>query len=227
MLEMVANYSKSLGKRADEYADYLESKIISGIGNVTGPSSGYLLCASDSVRDKITTLKQKSEAFYQFAEQIIKLLEVAEQMDQDVADAISISRGELKYHKTMRLEDWKAKLLTLLVDIKNGSPFLATIADILGGTDIIHESLEESIKHRYECEGGKSTVKGALGNIESYSSNVGLTTTGIGVIGIFNGNDFKMLKIGLFSSSDLNYGKENGNVELKSNIKKLCQSMKF
>ena len=173
VLETVANYSKSLGKRADEYADELERKIISGIGTVTGPSSGYLLSASDSVRDKITALRQKTEAFYQFSEQIIKLLEVAEQMDQEVADAITGRRGELEHNKSLGLEDWKAKLIDLLVDIKNGSPLLATIADILGKMDATHDSLEDSIKHWYMCEGGKRAVKGAIGKIKTSCNIIG------------------------------------------------------
>lgn len=42
-----------------------------------------------------------------------------------------------------------------------------------------------------------------------------LTIIEIGVIDLFNGNEFKMLKNGLSSRLDLNYGKENGNVELR------------
>ena len=35
-LESIVHYSKALGKRAEEYSEGLESKIIRGIGNVTG-----------------------------------------------------------------------------------------------------------------------------------------------------------------------------------------------
>ena len=43
ILESIAKDSKSLGKRAEEYAESLDSKIISGIENITGPSTGYLM----------------------------------------------------------------------------------------------------------------------------------------------------------------------------------------
>ncbi len=220
-LEAVANHSKSLGKRADEYAADLERKIISGISTVTGPSSGYLLSASDSVRDKITALKQKSQAFYQFAEQIMKLLEVAEQMDREVADAITGRRGELEHHKSLRLEDWKAKLIELLVDIKNGSPPLSTIADLLGGMAAIHESLEDSIKHWYETEAGKRKGKGAIGKLETHSNIAGVAATGAGVASLFHGKEFDLFKNGPLSFSNLNNWKGNGKVELKDNNKKV------
>ena len=220
-LEAVANHSKSLGKRADEYAADLERKIISGIGTVTGPSSGYLLSASDSVRDKITALKQKSQAFYQFAEQIMKLLEVAEQMDQEVADAITGRRGELEHRKSLGLEDWKAKLIELLVDIKNGSPALSTIADLLGGMAAIHESLEDSIKHWYETEAGKRKGKGAAGKIETHNNIAGVAATGVGVASLFHGKEFDLFKNGPLSFSNLNNWKGNGKVELKDNNKKI------
>jgi len=211
-LEEVANHSKSLGKRADEYAADLERKIISGIGTVTGPSSGYLLSASDSVRDKITALKQKSQAFYQFAEQIMKLLEVAEQMDQEVADAITGRRGELEHRKSLGLEDWKAKLIELLVDIKNGSPPLSTIADLLGGMAAIHESLEDSIKHWYETEAGKRKGKEAAGKIETHNNIAGVAATGVGVASLFHGKEFDLFKNGPLSFSNLNNWKGNGKV---------------
>ncbi len=220
-LEAVANHSKSLGKRADEYAADLERKIISGIGTVTGPSSGYLLSASDSVRDKITALKQKSQAFYQFAEQIMKLLEVAEQMDQEVADAITGRRGELEHHKSLGLEDWKAKLIELLVDIKNGSPPLSTIADLLGGMAAIHESLNDSIKHWYETEAGKRKGKEAIGRIETHINIAGVAATGVGVASLFHGMEFDLFKNGPMSFSNLNNWKGNGKVELKDKSKKV------
>ncbi|MGN6714061.1 hypothetical protein [Anaerocolumna jejuensis] len=160
VLESIAVYSKFLGKRAEEYEENLENKIISGIANVTGSSTGYLKSASDSVKDKINTLKQKSDAFYHYAEQITNLLETAERIDQEVADAITAQREYfLDHHKSLRLDDWKAKLLGLLVDLKNSIPLLGTIADLLEGLNTVIESLEDSIRHWYECEGGKYVIK--------------------------------------------------------------------
>ena len=159
MLESIAAYSKSLGKRAGEYEESLENKIISGIASITGPSTGYLQSASDSVRDKVNALKQKSDAFYHYAEQITNLLETAERIDQEVADAITAQREYfLDHHKSLRLDDWKAKLLGLLVDLKNSIPLLGTIADLLEGLNTVIESLGDSIRHWYECEGGKYVI---------------------------------------------------------------------
>ena len=177
ILESIASYSNSLGKRSMEYSTSLEYKIIGGISSVTGPSSGYLESASDSVRDKINALKLKSEAFYRFSEQITNLLELAQQTDQEVADAIAAQREFfLEHHESLRIEDWKAKLLGLAVDIKNGIPFLGTIADLLAGLDTILESLQDSIKHWYECGGGKQIADLVLSVAEVGLSIVILTT---------------------------------------------------
>ncbi|MDF2872949.1 MAG: hypothetical protein K0R05_4524 [Anaerocolumna sp.] len=40
-LEVIARYSKVLGKEAMEYSEDLEKTIINNINNVTGDSSGY------------------------------------------------------------------------------------------------------------------------------------------------------------------------------------------
>ncbi len=99
-------------------------------------------------RYKINALKLKSDAFYHFADQILNLLEVAEQIDQEVADAITASkRVFFGSSQSLRIDDWKAKLLGLIVDIKNSIPLLDTIADILEGLKAVFEALEDSIKH--------------------------------------------------------------------------------
>ncbi|WFR59090.1 hypothetical protein QA584_08390 [Anaerocolumna sp. AGMB13025] len=185
ILESIANNSKSLGKRSKEYSEKLESKIITGIDRVAGPSSGYLTSASDSVQDKINALKLKSDAFYHFADQISNLLEVAEQIDQEVADAIAAQREYfLDHHKALRIDDWKAKLLGLIVDIKNSIPLLDTIADILDGLNAVFEALADSIKHWYECEGGKYIVR-AVGSVVVAAVSVALFVAAFPVSGFF------------------------------------------
>jgi hypothetical protein len=159
VLEKIAKNSNSLGKSAKEYSERLQSKIISGINDITGASSGYLVSANDLVRDKINALNQKSQAFYSFAEQVSYLLKVAEEADQEVADAIAAQREYfLDHHESLRIDDWKAKLLDLLVDVKNSIPLLNLLADILKGLETVFESLMDAVKHWYECGGGKYII---------------------------------------------------------------------
>ncbi|WFR58537.1 hypothetical protein QA584_05545 [Anaerocolumna sp. AGMB13025] len=154
ILESIAKYSNALGKRAEEYKESLEKRMLSGIGNITGPSSRYLLDASDSVRDKMNELKQKSETFYNFAKQIVNLLVIAEQIDQEVADAITAQREYLlEHHESLRLQNFKVKLLELLIEIENLIPLLSTIAASLRELEVKQESLEETIKNWYKKPG--------------------------------------------------------------------------
>jgi hypothetical protein len=154
ILESIAKHSNSLGKRAEEYKESLENRMLSGIGNITGPSSRYLLNASDSISDKINDLKQKSETFYNFAKQISNLLEVAEQIDQEVADAISAQREYLlEHHESLRIQNFKVRLLELLVEVENLIPLLSIIAASLRELEVKQESLEDVIKNWYKKQG--------------------------------------------------------------------------
>ncbi len=150
-LEAIARYSKDLGKEALEYSEDLEKTIVNNIDNVTGDSSGYLIQAADSVRDKIIALRQKSEAFYHFSDEITNLLIVAERMDQEVADAIA-GQGEysLEHQKAGRLEEWWVKLLDLLTDA-NKTILLLCIAS-LAKLKMKFDSLKNTIKDWYERE---------------------------------------------------------------------------
>ncbi len=150
-LEAIARYSKDLGKEALEYSEDLEKTIVNNIDNVTGDSSGYLIQAADSVRDKIIALRQKSEAFYHFSDEITNLLIVADRMDQEVADAIA-GHGEysLEHQKAGRLEEWWVKLLDLLTDA-NKTILLLCIAS-LAKLKMKFDSLKNTIKDWYERE---------------------------------------------------------------------------
>ncbi len=150
-LEAIARYSNDLGKETLEYSEDLEKTIVNNIDNVTGDSSGYLIQAADSVRDKIIALRQKSEAFYHFSDEITNLLIVAERMDQEVADAIA-GQGEysLEHQKAGRLEEWWVKLLDLLTDA-NKTILLLCIAS-LAKLKMKFDSLKNTIKDWYERE---------------------------------------------------------------------------
>ena len=132
VLESVMGYSKDLERQANDYAEELEQNIVTAIDNVTGASSGNLTNARDLVSDKIKMLKRKSDNFNHLANQISDLLEVAIQMDQEVADTIAMqSRYKLVHNESGRLENWIDKILKLLVSIGDNKLVMKLIADRL------------------------------------------------------------------------------------------------
>ena len=132
VLESVIGYSKDLERQANDYAEELEQNIVTAIDNVTGASSGNLTNAIDLVSDKIKMLKRKSDNFNHLANQISDLLEVAIQMDQEVADSIAMqSRYKLIHNESGRLENWIDKILKLLVSIGDNKLVMKLIADRL------------------------------------------------------------------------------------------------
>lgn len=159
VLESIAYYSETLGKRSEEYSQRLENKLIIGISEVTGQSSGNLENASDLVRDKVNALKLKSEAFYHFADQIKNLNEVAQQIDKEVADAITVNRGNHEHHISMRLENMNVKLTKLLVELGRNDSLLPLLAGLLGDLDVSVASLKEAIRHWYELGGQTDKTK--------------------------------------------------------------------
>ncbi len=198
ILELIVEYSKALGKRSEEYGESLDKKIIAAIENVTGGSSGNLINASNSVSEKIKVLKQKSEDFHQFAVKISSLLEVAQQTDQEVADAIAIQRDNfLGHHKPLRIENWKEKLLDLLVDFEISSSLLTVISEVLDMLPDVFKSLKGTIGDWYKSVEGRAISTG---------TPVGAGTVGIpGWIPAYGNEKFPVLKNGKgIGKSDLN-----------------------
>ncbi|MDF2869629.1 MAG: hypothetical protein K0R05_1204 [Anaerocolumna sp.] len=132
VLASIIGYSKDLEKQTNDYAEELERNIVTAIDNVTGTSSGNLTSAKDLVSDKINMLKRKSDNFNYLAKQISDLLEVAEQMDQEVADTIAMqSKYNVVHNESGRLENWIDEMLKLLVGIGNNKLVMKLIADSL------------------------------------------------------------------------------------------------
>ena len=132
VLASIIGYSKDLERQTNDYAEELERNIVTAIDNVTGTSSGNLTSAKDLVCDKIKMLKRKSDNFNYLAKQISDLLEVAEQMDQEVADTIAMqSKYNVVHNESGRLENWIDEMLKLLVGIGNNKLVMKLIADSL------------------------------------------------------------------------------------------------
>lgn len=155
ILETIAKNSNTISKKANEYADSLTSKVANAINGVS-PSSGYLSDASYYVNAKVDQLQQKSREFSDFANKINNLAEMAKRVDEEVAELLAQSKERfLNYHESLRIDDWKARILEWLVDIKNSLPILELIGNVLSSIETILESLADNIKHWYHCEGGK------------------------------------------------------------------------
>jgi hypothetical protein len=155
ILQTIAKNSNTISKKANEYADSLTSKVANAINGVS-PSSGYLSDASYYVNAKVDQLQQKSREFSDFANQINNLAEMARRVDEEVAELLKQSNEHfLSYHESLRIDDWKASILEWLVDIKNSLPILELIGNVLSSIETILESMTDSIKHWYQCEGGK------------------------------------------------------------------------
>lgn len=91
---------------------------------------------------------------------------------------------------------------------------------MLTGSNIINESLEDSTRHWYECGRGKQFISPIESNkIESLYYIVGFQLKEPGITGLFSKEVYNLLLNDPFSFCDLNGNKNNGMVDLKSNIK--------
>ena len=178
ILETIAKNANTISEKATEYADSLTSKVANAIHDIS-PSSGYLSDASYYVNAKIDQLRQKARDFSDFANQINNLAELARRVDEEVAELLK-QRQELflNYHESLRIDDWKASILEWLVDFKNKFPILEMIGNVLSSIETVRESMEDTIKHWYECEGENCIIE----NMESIAKSTVAITLFIGTL---------------------------------------------
>ena len=174
VLEAIANRSNNIGKQADEYANRLTGKVANAIRSVTGASS-YLEDASYYVNEKIRQLEKKSDEFYAFAGKLTDLKETAVRVDEEVQHLLARSQETfLQHHETLRIDGWKAAILSWLIDLKNKLPFLEVLANILSAIDTLQDSFLDALKYWYHCEGGKYIIELAGAVVLAVIAVVGL-----------------------------------------------------
>lgn len=158
-LTKVANSASSLAKKAESYADDLTNKILNKFSNVSGGSTTYTSEAKYYVRQKISALQAKQASYSGLSRQITTFIDSAKRIDQQVEKMIANSQEKfLDKHEHLRIDDWKAKLLNWLVDLKNKCPLFELIGNALRDIGTALSDMLANIKYWYKCEGGKEIV---------------------------------------------------------------------
>ena len=159
VLNAVARHTSSVAKKADSYANELTLKVANKIANVSGVDSGDLADARYFVKQKVAALKRKHDSYISFSSQVAALATTAKRVDGQVAKMLMNSQEKfLSSHKHLRIDSWKAAIFNWLTDLKNACPLFALIADAIDHAASQMNSLCQSIKHWYKCEGGKELV---------------------------------------------------------------------
>lgn len=154
-LSAVAHNASTVAKKMDSYANELTLKVANKINYVAGAESGTLTDARYFVNQKVAALKKKHDTYSNFSSQVTALATTAKRVDGQVAKMLLSSQEKfLSVNKHLRIDGWKAAIFNWLTDLKNACPLFALIGDALGHAFTELNSLYQSIKHWYKCEGG-------------------------------------------------------------------------
>ena len=158
-LTKVSSNADSIAKKAESYADALTRRIYSKMDSVTGGMNETLSSASYYINAKITELREKKAAYASFAKQVTNLVSEARRIDKEVARTIANNKKEfLKSHSHLQINDWKAAIISWLVDVKNSCPLFEMIGNGLNRLEQLLTSAADNIKYWYKCQGGKEVL---------------------------------------------------------------------
>ena len=158
-LSRLSNNASKLAKHAESYAENLTNKVIKRFDDLAGGGSTYTADAKYYVKAKVRKLQEKQVAYENLSSQIVTFSDKARRIDDEVARMLTRNQENfLKKNEHLRVDEWKAKLLNFLVDLKNKFPVLEMIGNVIRMTMTELSSMWDNIQYWYQCQGGKEIL---------------------------------------------------------------------
>lgn len=158
-LSQVSRNASALARAADSYANDLNRKVLNKLDKVPCNSTD-LANARYYVKKKISALEHKQVQYEGLAKQVTEFSEKARRIDGEVEKMLERKQENfLKKNEHLRIDEWKAKLLNFLVDVKNKFPVLEMIGNCLQIMQTELSNLWDNIQYWYHCEGGREVVQ--------------------------------------------------------------------
>jgi hypothetical protein len=154
-IENSTNSSRTVAKRAREYAAQLSRGINDKISSLTNGGTSNTNSASWFVQAKINSLGTKADRFDNYANKLESFSQKVRETDKNLASSFEkLSTDFRKSHgmKVSPIRDWITKMS---VGFMNSTSFGRWVKDKYNSVKSFITDKWTAIKHWYKCEGGK------------------------------------------------------------------------
>lgn len=154
-IENSVNSSKTVAKRAREYAAQLSRGVNDKISSLTNGGTSNTSSATWFVQAKINSLGTKADRFDNYASKLESFSQKVRETDKNLASSFEkLSTDFRKSHgmKVSPIRDWVTKMS---VGFMNSTSFGRWVKDKYNSVKSFITDKWTAIKHWYKCEGGK------------------------------------------------------------------------
>lgn len=182
-LSEAADDAKKVSRRLSEYADALNDDVYRKLSNYAGERTENINSALNSLKGKITQLKDDSDKYTVYSADIDGLKDECQQVDRAVAARVEALTGEFKERNGIKTNTLLDNINLLLTKVKNSTFVGRWLDDASDWFKQADDYLKECIEDWYQFQGGKQFVKGAtVAALELVAAVAGIVVTVAGII---------------------------------------------
>lgn len=159
--------AKKVARKLDTYADHLDSQVYNKLKQYNGSYTGNIVTAKGRTSEKIQKLRDKSQAYSNYATDLKELKSECKRTDRAVRTMVSQLTANFKEAHGIKNDKVRNMINYVLTGMKNSSKFFKMAQRTWDEWKGIKDYIRQSIKTWWNYEGGKEFVKGvAIGALE-------------------------------------------------------------
>lgn len=167
-LNRAASSANAVAKRLTVYENNLNNSVYRKLNGYSGSYTGNIATAKSQTNAKITELRNKSQAYRNYANELGSLKEKCQSTDRAVRTMVSYLTATFKKANGIRNNSVENAINYLLTGLKNMTPADRWINSQMESFQAIKDYIKQKMKTWWNYEGGEEVVKGELQSLFNF-----------------------------------------------------------
>lgn len=181
-LKNASSEAKQVATKLNTYANNLSNVVYNKLSRYDGNHTQNIATAKAKTNAKIDMLRKKSQAYRNYATDLVELRDKCESIDKTVKTKISKLTATFKSNHGIRNSKVENTINYYLIGLKNSSPAGRWLSNKKDQYNSVKDYLKQKMEDWWDYEGGKELIKGlALGILEVVAGIAGIVAA-IGAI---------------------------------------------
>jgi len=181
-LKAASSEANQVAKRCTKYADNLNSLVYNKLNRYNGNYTGNISTAKTKTNAKIAALRNKSQAYTNYATDLSDLRDKCKSTDTTVKSMVSTLTATFKSNHGIRNSKVENTINYYLTGLKNSSAAGRWLSNKKDKVDSVKDYIKQSIEDWWDYEGGKELIKGVALGILDVVIAISSIVTAIGAI---------------------------------------------
>jgi hypothetical protein len=160
-LKDASSEAKQVARKLTTYANTLNSSVYNKLNSYNGNYTGNIVTAKSKTNAKITELRNKSQAYTNYANDLSDLRAKCESTDKTVKSMVSNLTASFKSANGIKNSKVENTINYVLTGLFNSTAAGRWTSNTFDKVDSVKDYIKQSMKDWWDYEGGKELIKGS------------------------------------------------------------------